>query len=127
MFSMFNPMSAVTSNIPSVGEKEDPIDKEQAEEEERLRKEAIKEAEEKRRVKHKKMEEDRENMRQGIRDRYQIEKKEDSEDEDDEDDDNFMSKKKDDVSDDPLAQKAQEVKAIAEQGLNTAKEKCKVQ
>ena len=36
---------------------------------------------------------------------YQIEKKEDSEDEDDEDDDNFMSKKKDDATDDPLARK----------------------
>ena len=36
---------------------------------------------------------------------YQIEKKEESEDEDDEDDDNFMSKKKDDVTDDPLARK----------------------
>ena len=61
--------SIFSGNIPSVGEKEDPIDKEQAAEEERLRQEAIKEAEEKRRVKHKKMEEDRENMRQGIRDR----------------------------------------------------------
>merc|ERR1711994_835414 len=61
------------------------------------------------------MEEQRENMRQGIRDRYKIEKKEESEDE--EDDDNFMgSKKKDDVPDDPMAQKAQEVKAMAEQG-----------
>ena len=38
-------------------------------EEEKLRQEAIKEAEEKRRVKHKKMEEDRENVRQGIRDK----------------------------------------------------------
>ena len=55
--------------IPSVGGNEDPVDKEQAAEDEKLRQEAIKEAEEKRRVKHKKMEEERENMRQGIRDR----------------------------------------------------------
>ena len=61
-----------SGNIPSVTEKEDPIDKEQAAEDERLRQEAIKEAEEKRRVKHKKMEEERENMRQGIRDRVRI-------------------------------------------------------
>jgi len=99
-------MSAVTSQIPSVGGNEDPVDKEQAAEDEKLRQEAIKEAEEKRRVKHKKMEEERENMRQGIRDRYKIEKKEESEEEEDEDDDNFMgSKKKDDVPDDPMALK----------------------
>merc|ERR1711976_390943 len=84
MFGMFNPMSAVTSQIPSVGGNEEPVDKEQAAEDERLRQEAIKEAEEKRRVKHKKMEEERENMRQGIRDKYKIEKKEDSDEEDDE-------------------------------------------
>ena len=85
---------------------------------------------------------------------YQIEKKEDSEeedeDEDDEDDDAF-SKKKSNISDDPMAgryqiksvhilkiapkffpyiyisAKAQEMKAMAEQGLNAAKDKCKVQ
>merc|ERR1712029_789546 len=125
MFGMFNPMSAVTSQIPSVGGNEEPVDKEQAAEDERLRQEAIKEAEEKRRVKHKKMEEERENMRQGIRDRYKIEKREESEEEED-DDDAFTSKKKD-VPDDPMAQKAQEVKAMAEQGLNAAKDKCKVQ
>lgn len=44
-------------------------DKEKDAEDEKLRQEAIKEAEDKRRVKHKKMEEERENMRQGIRDR----------------------------------------------------------
>jgi len=130
MFGMFNPMSAVTSNIPSVGGNEDPVDKEAAAEEEKFRQEAIKEAEEKRRKKHKKLEDERENMREGIRDRYKIEKKEESEDEDEEEDDdgNFMStKKKDEVSDDPMAQKANEVKAMAEQGLNAAKDKCKVQ
>ncbi len=44
-------------------------DKEKDLEEEKLRQEAIKEAEEKRRIKHKKMEEEREQMRQGIRDK----------------------------------------------------------
>jgi hypothetical protein len=94
-----------------------------------LRQEAIKEAEKKRMVKHKNMEDDREKMREGIRDRYKIEKKEESEDEDDDDDgDDFMnSKKKSDIPEDPMAQKAQEVKAMAEQGLNAAKDKCKVQ
>jgi len=103
------------------------VDKEQAAEDERLRQEAIKEAEEKRRVKHKKMEEERENMRQGIRDRYKIEKREESEEEEDDDDDDAFTSKKKDVPDDPMAQKAQEVKAMAEQGLNAAKDKCKVQ
>merc|ERR1719376_1439586 len=74
---MFNPMSAVTSQLPGGGKDDEPSaeDKERDAEEEKLRQEAIKEAEEKRRVKHKKMEEERENMRQGIRDKYQIEKK----------------------------------------------------
>ena len=62
-------VSCFVGQIPSVGGNEEPVDKEQAAEDERLRQEAIKEAEEKRRVKHKKMEEERENMRQGIRDR----------------------------------------------------------
>merc|ERR1712077_176555 len=97
---MFNPMSAVTSQIPSVGGgNEDPVDKEQAAEDEKLRQEAIKEAEEKRRVKHKKMEEQRENMRQGIRDRYKIEKKEESEDEEEDDEDEDAFNKKKDIPD----------------------------
>merc|ERR1712029_1234944 len=119
MFGMFNPMSAVTSQIPSVGGNEEPVDKEQAAEDERLRQEAIKEAQENgRRAK---------NMRQGIRDRYKIEKREESEEEEDDDDDDAFTSKKKDVPDDPMAQKAQEVKAMAEQGLNAAKDKCKVQ
>lgn len=51
-------------------------DKEKAEEEERERQEAIKEAEERRKEKHRKMEEEREKMRQDIRDKYNIKKKE---------------------------------------------------
>ena len=67
--SILDTLSCFVGQIPSVGGNEEPVDKEQAAEDERLRQEAIKEAEEKRRVKHKKMEEERENMRQGIRDR----------------------------------------------------------
>ena len=55
-----------------MGGDDDGGDKEKDEEEERLRQEAIKEAEEKRRIKHKKMEEERENMRQGIRDKVSV-------------------------------------------------------
>ena len=56
--------------MPSVGGDEStPEDREKAAEQEKLRQEAIKQAEQERRVKHKKMEEQRENMRQGIRDR----------------------------------------------------------
>jgi len=91
---MFNPMSAVTSQLPSAPEPEDPEDREKAIEQEKLRKEAIREAEEKRRVKHKKLEEEREGVRQNIRDKYNIEKKVDSDEEDeDEDEDGFGPKK----------------------------------
>ena len=62
-------MKLSAGNLPSVGGDDDGGDKEKDVEEERLRQEAIKEAEEKRRIKHKKMEEERENMRQGIRDK----------------------------------------------------------
>ena len=56
--------------IPSVGGDEtSPEDREKTAEQEKLRQEAIKQAEQERRVKHKKLEEQRENMRQGIRDR----------------------------------------------------------
>uniref|UniRef100_A0A1A9UFJ7 Complexin n=1 Tax=Glossina austeni TaxID=7395 RepID=A0A1A9UFJ7_GLOAU len=51
-------------------------DKEKAEEEERERQEAIREAEERRKEKHRRMEEEREKMRQDIRDKYNIKKKE---------------------------------------------------
>ncbi|XP_063875205.1 complexin-like isoform X3 [Scylla paramamosain] len=46
------------------------------EEAERERLEAIREAEERRKEKHRKLEEEREGMRQGIRDKYNIKKKE---------------------------------------------------
>jgi len=124
---MFNPMSAVTSQLPST-EPEEPEDREKAAEEEKLRKEAIREAEEKRRIKHKKLEEERENLRQGIRDKYNIEKKVDSDEEDeDEDEDGFGPKKAAVDEDDPVAQKAAEAKELAEKGVAAAKEKCKVQ
>jgi len=131
MFSMFNPMSAVTSQLPSAPEPEDPEDREKAIEQEKLRKEAIREAEEKRRIKHKKLEEEREGVRQNIRDKYNIEKKVDSDEEDeDEDEDGFGPKKAAVDEDDPVAlaqQKAAEAKELAEKGLNAAKDKCKVQ
>jgi len=130
MLGLFNPASAVSSQLPSVGGgEEESGDKERDAEEEKLRQEAIKEAEEKRRIKHKKMEEDRENMRQGIRDKYQIEKKVDSDEEDEDDDEDFggPKKKPGPDEDDPVAQKAAEVKELAERGLNAAKDKCKVQ
>lgn len=73
---MFNPMSAVTSNLPGGGDDADEGDKEKEAENERLRQEAIAEAEERRKEKHRKMEEEREDMRQGIRDKYNIKKKE---------------------------------------------------
>lgn len=75
MMGMFNPMSAVTSNLPGGGDDDD-TDKEKEAEQERLRQEAIAEAEERRKEKHRKMEEEREGMRQGIRDKYNIKKKE---------------------------------------------------
>jgi len=54
-------------------------EKEKAEEAERERLEALAEAEEGRKEKHRKMEEEREGMRQGIRDKYGIKKKEEIE------------------------------------------------
>lgn len=51
-------------------------DKEGADEEEQERLEALREAEERRKEKHRKMEEEREKMRQEIRDKYGIKKKE---------------------------------------------------
>ncbi|XP_037077404.1 complexin-like isoform X1 [Pollicipes pollicipes] len=75
MFGMLNPMSAVTSQLPGAGGGDDGGDKEKEEEAERERQEAIAEAEERRKEKHRKMEEERENLRQGIRDKYNIKKK----------------------------------------------------
>lgn len=125
---MFNPMSAVTSNLPSVGgdDKGDGDDKVNAAEQEKLRQEAVKKAEEERRKKHKRQEEERENIRQGIRDKYKIEKRENSDEEDEDEDDDFGGSKKNAEDDDPMMQKANEMKEMAEQGLNAAKDKCKV-
>lgn len=67
-------MSAVTSQLPGAGGGDD-TDKEKEEEAERERLEAIAEAEERRKEKHRKMEMEREDMRQGIRDKYNIKKK----------------------------------------------------
>ncbi|XP_014254128.1 complexin-like isoform X2 [Cimex lectularius] len=58
------------------GDNDDADDKEKEEEAERERQEAIREAEERRKEKHRKMEEEREKMRQEIRDKYNIKKKE---------------------------------------------------
>ncbi|XP_050310109.1 complexin isoform X4 [Anthonomus grandis grandis] len=58
------------------GDNDDGDDKEKEEEAERERLEAIREAEERRKEKHRKMEEEREKMRQEIRDKYNIKKKE---------------------------------------------------
>ncbi|XP_064109040.1 complexin isoform X1 [Macrobrachium rosenbergii] len=76
MFGMLNPVSAVTSQLPGGGDGGDEGDKEKEEEAERERLEAIREAEDRRKEKHRKLEEEREGMRQGIRDKYNIKKKE---------------------------------------------------
>ncbi|XP_039489759.1 complexin isoform X2 [Drosophila santomea] len=70
-----NQLSAVKGAVGGDGG-DDGDDKEKAEEEERERQEAIKEAEDRRKEKHRKMEEEREKMRQDIRDKYNIKKKE---------------------------------------------------
>ncbi|XP_043231418.1 complexin-like isoform X2 [Amphibalanus amphitrite] len=93
MFGMFNPMSAVTSQLPGGGG-DDEGDKEKEEEAERERQEAIAEAEERRKDKHRKMEEERETMRQGIRDKYNIKKKEEVDPMNMEPDNPLMRKKK---------------------------------
>jgi len=106
-----NPFGSVTDSIPGVGgdDKEDSgMSKEEAEEQERLRQEAIRQAERERRDKYKKQEEEREGVRQSIRDKYNIEKKENSDDEEedeDEDDDDFGGGGKKAESDDPAERK----------------------
>jgi len=131
---MMNPFGSVTDSIPGVGgdkNEDDGMSKEEAEEQERLRQEAIRQAERERREKYKKQEEERENVRQTIRDKYKIEKKENTDDEEDEDEDDedFPGGKKDQgpISDDP----AEQAKKIAEEQMNKAKqlagEKCAIQ
>ncbi|XP_073970385.1 synaptic transmission protein complexin isoform X2 [Rhodnius prolixus] len=69
-----NKLNAVKGAVG--GDNDDSDDKEKEEEAERERQEAIREAEERRKEKHRKMEEEREKMRQEIRDKYNIKKKE---------------------------------------------------
>lgn len=71
---MGSKLNAVKGQIGGDGESTE--DKEAAEEAEQERLEALREAEERRKEKHRKLEEDREKMRQEIRDKYNIKKKE---------------------------------------------------
>lgn len=63
------------------GGSESAEEKEKLEELERERLEALREAEDRRREKHRKLEEEREKMRQGVRDKYGIKKREEKEEE----------------------------------------------
>nr|XP_012143928.1 PREDICTED: complexin isoform X1 [Megachile rotundata] len=76
------------------GEGGDDDDKEKEEEAERERQEAIREAEERRKEKHRKMEEEREKMRQEIRDKYNIKKREEVQEMTQEEPNPLMRKKK---------------------------------
>jgi len=132
MLKMMNPFGSVTDSIPGVGGKDDDdegLSKEEAEEQERARQEAIKQAERERRDKYKKQEEEREGMRQTIRDKYNIEKKEDSDaEEDDEDDDDFGGgAKKAAETDDPVLQAKQMAEAQLNQAKAMAGDKCSIQ
>lgn len=75
---MGNKLSAVKSAGAGGGE-ETAEDKEAAAEEEQERLDALREIEERRQEKHRKMEEEREKMRQDIRDKYGIKKREEKE------------------------------------------------
>ncbi|CAD7084423.1 unnamed protein product [Hermetia illucens] len=88
-----NKLSAVKGAVGGDGG-DDGDDKEKAEEEERERQEAIREAEERRKEKHRKMEEEREKMRQEIRDKYNIKKKEEIVETQQEEPNPLMRKKK---------------------------------
>merc|ERR1712029_1308386 len=123
MLKMMNPFGSVTDSIPGVGgskDEDEGMSKEEQEEQEKMRQEAIRQAEKERRDKYKKQDEEREGMRQTIRDKYNIEKKEDSDadEEDDEDDDFGGGPSKKPVDDDPVAQ----AKAEAEARMNQAKQ-----
>lgn len=121
MLKMMNPFGSVTDSIPGVGggkSEEDEVSKEDQVEQERLRQEAIKQAEKERRDKYRKQEEEREHLRQGIRDKYGIEKKIDpDEEEDDEDEEGFGSAAKKEEDEDPVMQ----AKALAEKQMNELK------
>jgi len=73
-----NQLSAV-KDVAGEGKSMTPEEKEKLEEMERERLEALAEAEQRRKEKHQKLEAERENMRQGIRDKYGIKKKEEKE------------------------------------------------
>lgn len=87
-----NKLNAVKGAVG--GDGDDGDDKEKEEEAERERLEAIREAEERRKEKHRKMEEEREKMRQEIRDKYNIKKKEEVVDPIQEEPNPLMRKKK---------------------------------
>jgi len=133
MLKMMNPFGSVTDSIPGVGggggDSDDGISKEEAEEQEKLRQDAIRQAEKERRDKYKKQEEEREGMRQTIRDKYKIEKKENSDDEDDDDDDDDFGggPAKKDVPDDPVLQAKAEAEARLNQAKAMAGDKCSIQ
>jgi len=81
---MGNQLSAVKGQVGGEGETS-AEDKEAEAEAEAERLEALREAEDRRKDKHRKMEEERERMRQGIRDKYGIKKKEEIKPEPEED------------------------------------------
>ncbi|XP_066909173.1 complexin isoform X5 [Halyomorpha halys] len=91
------------------GDNEDSDDKEKEEEAERERQEAIREAEERRKEKHRKMEEEREKMRQEIRDKYNIKKKEEIQEPQMEEPANPLMRKK--KTPEELAREAEEAEA----------------
>lgn len=98
-----NKLNAVKGAVG--GDGDDGDDKEKEEEAERERLEAIREAEERRKEKHRKMEEEREKMRQEIRDKYNIKKKEEIVDPVQEEPNPLMRKKK---TPEELAREAEE-------------------
>merc|ERR1719369_2156412 len=88
-------IAAAKGSIPGTEEKPSEEEMEKAAEAERDRLEAIAEAEARRKEKHAKMEAERETMRQGIRDKYNIKKKEiPVEDADSDEPDNPLMRKK---------------------------------
>jgi len=133
MLKMMNPMGSMPS-VPGVGDDkkdDDGMTREEQQEQEKLRQDAIKMAERQRHNKYKKQEDEREVIRQGIRDKYKIEKpaNEDEEEEEDEDEDGFGAsrRKEEEDDDDPVIQ----AQKLAEKHMNDAKkmaeEKCVLQ
>jgi len=131
MLKMMNPFGSMP--VPGVGDdnkEESAMSKEELQEQERLRQAAIKQAEKERRDKYRKQDEEREVMRSGIREKYNIAKpvNEDEDSDEDDDDDTFGApSKKQEEDDDPVAQ----AKAMAEKQMSNAKdlaqEKCSLQ